>query len=197
MEESSARDGRLTGSGRVNVQIETVLALVTQMRQQPFQLLESSSGHSPQRLRLVGRVRQPLRAHGAEAVAQLDAVPRRQRSGRTEAVGSGGRSGVRYAQKHFDGRRGPASVGVGAGADSGSSCGPDAALLDQALHFAVARVNDARQRVGDGVVTARHQRHQQTRRQRRPDSRTTRASVTDADSRQFSPPFNDSNLASL
>lgn len=87
--------------GRVDVQIETVLALVLQIGQQPLQILQPPPGHLLQGGRLVADVRQPLRAHRTKLVGDLHAGPQGPGDRRHEPQTAQGRAGVRYAPEHL------------------------------------------------------------------------------------------------
>jgi hypothetical protein len=116
----------LTLRGGVDVQVETVLALVLEIGQQPLQVLEPPLGHLLECGGLVGDVGQLLGADGARLVGDADAVPRTGGPGGAEAVGLDRGRGVRHPQEHLDGL--------------------EVAVLvhghDEALEAAVARLHD-------------------------------------------------------
>lgn len=70
-----------TLSWSINIQIEAILVLVLQVRQQSFQILQPPTGHLFQRGGFVGNVRNPLRAHRTESVRDLNTRPHSPRNG--------------------------------------------------------------------------------------------------------------------
>lgn len=84
----------------VDVEIQAVLALVLQERQEPLQVEQPPPGHPLQREGIVRQIGQPLRAHSTEGGAHLDPVPRQRGLGRVEAVRADGGRGVGDAEEH-------------------------------------------------------------------------------------------------
>lgn len=105
---ASPRVADLTASGYVQVEKETVLALVRQEGGHLLELLVPAERHLQERRGVIDDVRIVLRAHRAEGVRQLDAVPGYRRDRGTEPQFPYRGCGIRYTAKHLHGVQVPA-----------------------------------------------------------------------------------------
>lgn len=94
----------LTSSGHINIQIQAVLALICQQRQQLFQVQEPSAWKLQQRFRPVTYFRQVLRANRRKRVGQPGVFPHGRRHRGHVAKWAQGRRRVRHPEKGLDGR---------------------------------------------------------------------------------------------
>lgn len=87
---------RVTLNRCVNVEVQAVLALVPEVRQQPLEILHPALGHP------VAELGQLLGTNRAELVGDLHAVPKGAGDGRHEAQRANRRRGVGHAAEHLD-----------------------------------------------------------------------------------------------